>query len=214
MTDKHALTAEQFDDPEQEHEASTLGMWVFLGTEVLFFGVLFASYAVLRFNYPEAFAEASRHANIFLGTVNTAILLTSSLTMALAIRSAQLSKHKLTAGFLLLTILLGILFLGIKGVEYYGEYEKQLVPGLNFVYEGDNAQSIKLFFYLYFIMTGVHAIHVIIGIGTLAVIAVMAWREWFSSDYFTPVELVGLYWHFVDIVWIFLYPFLYLVSRG
>ncbi|ADE15688.1 cytochrome c oxidase subunit III [Nitrosococcus halophilus Nc 4] len=214
MTDKHALTAEQFDDPEQEHEASTLGMWVFLGTEVLFFGVLFASYAVLRFNYPEAFAEASRHTNILLGTVNTAILLTSSLTMALAIRSAQLSKHKLTAGFLLLTILLGILFLGIKGVEYYGEYEKQLVPGLNFAYEGDNAQSIKLFFYLYFIMTGVHAIHVILGIGTLAVIAVMAWREWFSSDYFTPVELVGLYWHFVDIIWIFLYPFLYLVSRG
>jgi cytochrome c oxidase subunit III len=211
MADR-VLTAAQFDDPEQAYEASTLGMWVFLGTEVLFFGVLFAGYVVCRFNYPEAFAEASRHTDILLGTVNTAVLLTSSLTMALAVRSAQLGSHQSIVSFLLLTLVLGALFLGIKGVEYYGEYEKQLVPGLNFTYGGEQAQQIKLFFYLYFVMTGVHALHVIFGVVAIMVIAIMAWRNWFSAHYFTPVALIGLYWHFVDIVWIFLYPFLYLVS--
>ncbi|WP_240761377.1 cytochrome c oxidase subunit 3 family protein [Nitrosococcus wardiae] len=206
--------AEQFDDPKQEHEASTLGMWVFLGTEILFFGVLFAGYIVYRFIYPEAFAEASRHTNIVLGTINTALLLTSSLTMALAVRSIQLGKNRLTAGLLLLTSLLGMIFIGIKGFEYYEEYKKQLVPGLNFTYEGPHVPQVRLFFYLYFVMTGVHALHLIIGSLAAMTIAVMAWRKSFSARYFTPVELTGLYWHFVDIIWIFLYPFLYLVSRA
>lgn len=211
MTDDHTLAAEQFDDLEQEHEASALGMWTFLGTEVLLFGVLFASYLIYRFYYPEAFAEASQHTNTVFGTVNTAVLLTSSFSMALAVRSAQLGKHKLTAGFLFLTILLGMLFLGIKGAEYHEEYKHHLVPGLNFSYEGVNAPQVKLFFCFYFIMTGLHTIHLFIGIGVLTVIAVMAWHERFSAHYFTPVELAGLYWHFVDIVWIFLYPMIYLV---
>lgn len=212
MANESGLVAEQFDDPKQEHEASTLGMWVFLGTEILFFGVLFAGYIVCRFNYPEAFAEASRHTDLVLGGINTGILLTSSLTMALAVRSIQLGNSKLTTVFLIFTFLLGTVFLGIKGVEYYDEYKKQLVPGINFAYEGSNAQPVKLFFYLYFVMTAVHALHLIIGLLTIIVIAVMAWRKWFSARYTTPVELTGLYWHFVDIVWIFLYPFLYLIS--
>lgn len=212
MTDDRALTAEQFDDLEQEHEASIFGMWVFLGTEVLFFIVLFAGYTVYRtVYYPEAFAEGSSQTHIVLGTINTAILLTSSLTMTLSVRSARLGKRKLTVGFLLLTILLGILFLGIKGTEYYKEYTEHLVPGVNFSYEGSAAQQVKLFFCFYFFMTGLHTIHLFIGVGVLIVIAIMAWRKRFSSRYFTPVELTGLYWHFVDVVWVFLYPLFYLV---
>jgi cytochrome c oxidase subunit 3 len=209
MTIDRALIAEQFDDPEQEYEASALGMWVFLSTETLFFGVLFASYAICRFNYPEAFAEASRHTDVVIGTINTAILLTSSLTMACAVRTAKLGNSKLTTGFLVLTSILGMIFLVLKGVEYHEDYEKQLVPGLNFL-SGDPQE---IFFYLYFVMTGFHTLHLILGVLAIIVIAVMAWRKRFSADYFTPVELTGLYWSFVDIVWIFLYPFLYLVSR-
>jgi cytochrome c oxidase subunit 3 len=210
MTSDRALTAEQFDDPEQEHEASTLGMWVFLSTETLFFGVLFASYVVSRFNYPEAFAAASNQTDIVIGTINTGILLASSLTMACAVRGAKLGSSKLTIGFLLLTFTLGTLFLILKGIEYHEDYEHQLVPGLNLVHKGPQ----EIFFYLYFVMTGLHTLHLVLGLLTIIVITAMAWRKRFSARYFTPVELTGLYWSFVDIVWIFLYPTLYLVSRG
>jgi cytochrome c oxidase subunit 3 len=209
-----AIVAHQFDDAGQQRTASDLGIWVFLATEILFFGVLFATYAITRFRYPEAFAAASRLTNIALGSINTGVLLTSSLTMALGVRAAKLGERRALVGFLCATIALGIVFLAIKGTEYYLDYAGHLVPGLDFAYAGAAAPQVKMFFFLYFLTTGVHSLHMIIGIGVVAVMASLAWRGRFSPAYFTPVEVGGLYWHLVDIVWIFLYPLLYLVSRS
>jgi len=188
-------------------------MWVFLATEILFFGALFMAYTFSRIQHPEAFATASRLTNVTLGSVNTAVLLTSSLTMALAVRATKLGLRKASIGLMGATIALGIAFLAIKGTEYWLDYAGHLVPAINFSHPGPHAGGVENFFYLYFFMTGLHAIHMIVGIATVAVVAAMAWRRRFSPDYFTPVELTGLYWHLVDVVWIFLYPLLYLVSR-
>lgn len=205
--------AHQFDDLEQQSEAATLGMWAFLVTEILFFGGLFLSYIVYRASYPEAFASGSLHLDMALGTINTAVLIGSSLTMALAVHSAQLGRQQELVLFLLGTILLGAVFLGIKGVEYGHKFAEHLVPGPSFVFTGPHAQQVQLFFSLYFAMTGLHAAHMVIGIGVLAVLTIMAWRGHFSAVYYAPVEISGLYWHFVDIVWIFLFPLLYLIGR-
>ena len=213
MSEAHAAVAHQFDDLEQQHEASTLGMWVFLITEIMFFGGLFTAYVVYRSAYPEAFADASRHLNLVLGAVNTAILICSSLTMAMAVHGAQVGNRKTLVNFLLMTILLGSVFLGIKVVEYSHKFHEHLVPGSTFIYKGPHAPQAQIFFSLYFTMTGMHAIHMIIGIAILAVLVVQARRGLFSPKYYSPVELTGLYWHFVDIVWIFLFPLLYLISR-
>ncbi len=207
-------TAHQFDDAVQQHDASGLGMWVFLATEILFFGGLFLLYTVYRSLYPEAFGHASSHLDVTLGAINTAVLIGSSLTMALAVHTAQVSRNgRLVALFLCATIVLGGVFLGIKGVEYTQKFHEHHVPGPSFQYTGADAQHAELFFCLYFLMTGLHALHMVIGIGLLAVLAVMSLRGRFGPSYFTPVELTGLYWHFVDIVWIFLFPLLYLVER-
>lgn len=208
-----AAITHPFFDPRQQHEAASFGMWVFLATEIMFFGVLFGSYIATRIIYPEAFAEASRHTNILLGTLNTAILLTSSLTMALAVRAAQLHGRKAVVDYLVITLLLGLMFIVVKGLEYYLDFTEHLVPGINFAYPGLHAHGVELFFYLYFVMTGFHALHLIIGISIVAVIAWLAWRGQFAADSI-PIELTGLYWHLVDIIWIFLYPLLYLVARA
>jgi cytochrome c oxidase subunit 3 len=205
--------AHQFDDLDQQFEASTLGMWTFLITEIMFFGGLFAGYAVYRALYPEAFAEASRLLDYRLGAINTAVLICSSLTMVLAVRAAQLSQRRALVVFLLLTMLLGSAFLGIKVVEYADKFHHHLVPGPTFMFEGPDSHHAQLFFCFYFAMTGLHALHMIVGIGVLTVIVIMAWRGRFSSEYYSPVDISGLYWHFVDIVWIFLFPLLYLISR-
>jgi len=188
-------------------------MWVFLVTEIMFFGGLFTGYAVYRAAYPAAFAEGSQHLDILLGGINTAVLIGSSLTMALAVHSAQVGERSGLVRFLLLTIVLGLVFLGIKGLEYTHKFEEHLVPGSKFVAEGPHAPQMQLFFGFYFSMTGMHALHMVIGIGILAVLTWQAWRGHFSPAYWTPVELTGLYWHFVDIVWIFLFPLLYLLGR-
>jgi cytochrome c oxidase subunit III len=207
-------TAHQFDDAIQQHEASGLGMWVFLLTEILFFGGLFTIYTVYRSMYPEAFGHASSTLDIQLGTINTAVLIGSSLTMALAVHTAQVSRNgRLVALFLFATIVLGGVFLGIKAIEYAQKFHEHHVPGPYFRYEGADPQQSELFFCLYFCMTGLHALHMIIGVCILGVLGVMALRGRFGPDYYTPVELTGLYWHFVDIVWIFLFPLLYLVER-
>lgn len=217
MAESHALgaghVAAHFDDAEQQFEASQLGMWTFLATEVMFFGGLFLVYAIYRAAYPQAFAEGSHHLDLVLGAVNTGVLLCSSLSMALAVRAAQLSQRRQLMLFLILTILFGTAFLGVKAFEYYEKYHDHLMPllGLPFQWEGENANQVRLFFGLYFAMTGFHALHMILGIGVLLVLLVLSWRGWFSSEYYTPVEMVGLYWHFVDIVWVFLYPLLYLI---
>jgi cytochrome c oxidase subunit III len=207
------VVARQFDDPLQQRKASDLGMWVFLATEILFFGALFVSYTATRIHDPQAFAIASKLTNLTLGSVNTGVLLTSSLTMALAVRSTKLGLRRASIAFLLATALLGLAFLGIKFTEYYLDFRDQLVPVIDFAHHGPHAGGVENFFYLYFFMTGVHSIHLVIGIVTVLVLASMAARRDFSPDYFTPVELGGLYWHLVDIVWIFLYPLLYLVAR-
>jgi cytochrome c oxidase subunit III len=202
----------QFETMEQQQETSTLGMWAFLVTEVMFFGGLFAAYAVYRYLYPHAFSEASHHLNYIIGAINTAVLIGSSMTMALAVRAAQLGNRRSQVVFLLLTIVLGSTFLGIKVVEYHDKFVHHLVPCANFRFEGP--REAQIFFSLYFAMTGMHAVHMIIGIGMLSTLTVLAWRGKFSSQYFTPVELGGLYWHFVDIVWIYLFPLLYLIRGG
>jgi cytochrome c oxidase subunit 3 len=209
----HVTLAHHFDDLEQQYEASSLGMWVFLLTEIMFFGGLFAGYAVYRTAYPSAFAEGSQHLDLVLGSINTAVLISSSLTMALAVRAAQVGQRKVLVGFLVLTMLLGVGFLGIKGVEYVHKFAEHLFPGTRFAYEGANAGQVQLFFSFYVGMTGMHALHMVIGLGLLTVLALRAWRGRFSPTYYVPVEIVGLYWHFVDIVWIFLFPLLYLLGR-
>ena len=209
----HPKLQHHFDDMAQQIEASTLGMWVFLVTEIMFFGGLFAAYLVYRHASPEGFAEASHHLNVFWGATNTIVLIISSLTMAMAVRSAQISAPaKTQVAWIGATMLLGATFLGIKAIEYADKFTHHLVPGPNFRWEGHFPQPAQIFYSLYFCMTGLHAIHMIIGLGIMSVIGVMAWRRQFDGDYYTPVEIAGLYWHFVDIVWIFLFPLLYLIG--
>ena len=219
--------AHHFDDAEQQYDAATLGMWVFLSTEILFFGGLFAGYTLYRTWYPQAFAVGCHRLDMALGAINTAVLLSSSLTMALAVRGAQTGDNRVIARFLALTILLGSVFLGIKAFEYHEKFVEHLVPGRSFsleqaVHRLPNAAlkstntsepegNVELFFSYYFAMTGLHALHMIIGIVILSVLWIAACRGAFSREYFTPMEMTGLYWHFVDIVWVFLFPLLYLI---
>jgi len=208
-----AMVADQFDDIEQQHEAARLGMWIFLATEVLFFGGLFLAYTVYRFTYGHVFAEASRHLDDIFGGSNTAVLLFSSLLMALAVRAAELGRQKQLVRLLLATAFFGIVFMTVKGFEYHKDFVDHLVPGANFHWAGADPGNAELFFWVYFAMTGLHAIHVTVGIGIILVLALLAWRGKFSGGNYAPVEVAGLYWHFVDIVWIFLFPLLYLAGH-
>ena len=203
----------QFESFEQQREAASLGVWVFLVTEVMFFGALFAAYVVYRWLHPAAFMMASRKLDIVLGALNTGVLLTSSLTMALAVRFAQIDRGRIAAILLLLTIALGAVFLGIKAHEYHEKFVEHLVPGPLFSAEFADPRGAQLFFCLYFGMTGLHAVHMIVGMGLLIGLLVPAFLGWFSPQDHGFIEGVGLYWHFVDIVWIFLFPLLYLVGR-
>ncbi len=213
MSDRQSALAHQFDDMVQQHEASSLGMWVFLATEIMFFGGLFVSYTVYRFLFPDAWAAGSHLTDLMLGSINTVVLIGSSLTMALAVYYAQAGKREALVLFLVLTIVLGCAFLGIKFLEYYHKYAEHHIPGYDFQYPGPLANHVSLFIVFYFFMTGMHALHMIIGVGLLTVLIVRAWRRQFTPDYFGPVEVTGLYWHFVDIIWIFLFPLLYLIDR-
>jgi cytochrome c oxidase subunit 3 len=207
---------------DQQRETATLGMWVFLITEVMFFGGLFLAYLVYRLQYFPAFAAGSQSLDIKLGAVNTAVLICSSLTMALAVHAAQVGQRKRIVVFLLLTLVLGGVFLGIKAVEYHEKYAHHHIPGPAFHFEEAhgggpssalNPQNVQLFFSFYFAMTGMHALHMLIGVGLLTWLVIAAWRGRFTPEYHSPVENVGLYWHFVDIIWIYLFPLLYLINR-
>jgi len=207
----------QFQTMEQQRESASLGMWVFLVTEVLFFGGMFMTYTLNRSTYPDIFGEASRSIDLKLGAINTVVLIGSSLTMAMSVWASQVGKKQLVTIFLIATLVLGSVFLGIKGVEYHQKFEEHHIPGLSFSFEpgasiATNAHA-QLFFSLYFAMTGLHALHMIIGAGLLIWLIKQSTRGRFTPQYNTPVELVGLYWHFVDIVWIFLFPLLYLIDR-
>jgi len=208
-----ATLAHQFDDAAQQHDAATLGMWVFLVTEIMFFAGMFTAYVAYRALYPEGFIHASSHLDVRLGTINTIVLISSSLTMAFAVHAAQVGRRAALLRCLLLTMGLGATFLVIKGIEYGHKFHEGLVPGPLFTYSGPDAGQQQLFLSLYFCMTGMHALHMIIGLGLLATLVLQARRGRFGPSYNTPVELIGLYWHFVDIVWIFLFPLLYLIGR-
>ena len=193
-----------FDTAEQQKDASTLGMWLFLVTEIMFFGGMFTG--LHRVPHPasrHAFVEASHELDITMGAINTAVLICSSLTMVLAVDAASKGSRKNTVLFLILTILLGAVFLGIKAVEYHEKFVNHHVPGPSFHFEGPDAANAQLFFSLYFAMTGLHALHMVIGMVLLAILAVRAQAGRFAKDYYTPIDMTGLYWHFVDIVWIF-----------
>jgi len=213
-SEAHAtLVAEQFDDQVQQHQAASLGMWIFLCTEVLFFGGLLASYNIYRYLYFSAFETGSHHLAVVWGATNTAVLICSSLTMALAVRAAQMGKRNLLITFLVLTLIFGLAFLAIKfGFEWRHEYLDGLAPGVNFTYTGPNAHHVELFMFFYFALTGLHALHMIVGVGIMTGLIIMATRGAFSNGHCNAVEIAGLYWHFVDIVWIFLFPLLYLIG--
>jgi cytochrome c oxidase subunit III len=206
--------AHQFDDLGQQKEASTLGMWLFLATEVLFFGGLFLVYTVYRILYPMEFAASSRELVVWAGTINTFVLITSSLTMALAVHAAQRGERRTIVIFLIATMVLGGVFLGIKAFEYYKEWVEHHIPGSGFEFSNPAyASHAQIFFSLYFLMTGLHALHMIIGLGIMSVMLWWAWSGIVTAEYYSPIEISGLYWHFVDIVWIFLFPLLYLIGR-
>ena len=207
-----AVVAEQFDEIQQQHSAAKLGMWIFLATEVMFFGGLFLAYTVYGFSYGHVFALASRHLDDVFGGANTAVLLFSSLLMALAVRAAELGRRKQLVRLLLATALFGILFMTIKGFEYRKDFVEDLVPRFDFRWDGSDAANAELFFWIYFALTGLHAIHVTVGIALIFVLALLARAGKFSPN-FMPVEITGLYWHFVDIIWVFLFPLLYLAGH-
>jgi len=207
----------QFEDMEQQRDAGTFGMWVFLAQEIMFFGGIFGAYIVYRALYHDAFEIGSNLLNVKFGAANTVVLIASSLTMALAIHAAQAGKKgKTQVMYLLLTVLLGVIFLAVKFTfEWTADYHEHLIPGFGFVVRpewGASAYHVPMFFSFYFFMTGLHALHMIVGIPIILIIAGMAWRNRFNEVYYAPLEMVGLYWHFVDIVWIFLFPLLYLVG--
>ena len=235
-----------FADEQQQRNAASLGMWWFLGTEIMFFGGMFCGYLIYRRWYFPEFAVASRSLDLFVGTFNTTVLICSSLTVAMAVRAAQLGKRALQVKMLLLTLLFGLAFLGIKGYEWGNKYKEHHIPtfadynvisGEGSLVTGDNAkflgiddslrkdpaklrqreaeiqQRTKIFYSLYFALTGMHALHMLVGVGIFTVITIMAYQGKFTPEYHTPLEIAGLYWHFVDIVWIYLFPLLYLIDR-
>ena len=207
----------QFDTEAQQKDASTLGMWIFLVTEIMFFGGMFAVYTIYRSWYPDVFAIASSSLDEIIGAINTGVLLLSSFTMVMAVRAGQLGQQKAIVIFLILTLLFGGVFLGVKAYEWNQKFEEHHIPGqaafhLDGVLPGDQGHA-QLFFSIYFAMTGLHALHMVIGVGILLILIVQARKGRFSASYYTPVDVAGLYWHFVDIIWIFLFPLLYLIDR-
>ena len=233
-THSHPALQHHFENMEQQREAGTLGMWVFLVTEIMFFGGMFLAYTLYRSTYPAAFASASNHLDITLGAINTGVLIMSSFTMAMSVYFTQIGKSRPQILCLVLTIILGLTFLGIKAVEYRAKYEDRLVPGRLIpnapfqpvvAHEGEvdphklhllpgaTVKQVEMFYWIYFAMTGMHALHMIIGAGLLTFLLIFSIKGRYGPEYHSPVEVIGLYWHFVDIVWIFLFPLLYLLGR-
>jgi cytochrome c oxidase subunit 3 len=232
VTDSHAATQHgpelrhHFADEEQQRNSASLGMWLFLGTEIMFFGGMFLAYLVYRMNYFTDFAAASSSIAVWPGAINTAVLLCSSLTVVLSVRAAQMGDRKLLVFLLILTLIFGLAFLGIKGYEWHEKYVERHIPG-HFMGRDFNADDLardhpkvhiqpehaQIFFSLYFAMTGIHALHMIVGVGIFLWLIYKAWKGDFGPKYYTPVEIGGLYWHFVDVVWIYLFPLLYLIDR-
>ncbi len=202
-----------FENMEQQRGASSMGMWVFLITEIMFFGGMFMAYLAYRYEYFLAWQEGSQHMNFWIGTVNTAVLICSSLTMVLAVLAIQQGRRRLTSIMLAVTICFAIAFMVLKGMEYHEHWLAHEFPGPAFHFAGIDPRHVEMFFVLYFVMTGFHALHVLIGIGLVSTMLYMNERGHFSADYHNPIENTGLYWHFVDLIWIYLYPLLYLIGH-
>lgn len=207
-----AHLAHHFSTSEQQRDSAKLGLWIFLVTEILLFGGLFVAYAVYRAWNPDMFHNAHKALDLTLGTVNTVILILSSLTMALAIRNIQLDRKKVSFYFLLATISLALAFLAIKYFEYSHKIHLGQLPGKYYTYTGIEGHNPHIFFTIYFTMTGLHALHILGGMSVIGWIAHKMSNNQYSAQYYTPVELAGLYWHFVDLVWIYLFPLLYLIG--
>ncbi len=233
--ESHPALQHHFENMEQQREAGTLGMWVFLVTEIMFFGGMFLAYTLYRAKYQAAFASASNHLDITLGAVNTGVLILSSFTMAMAVYGTQVGKRRLQLFCLAVTIVLGLTFLGVKAVEYKDKYVDNLIPGTLIpgrpfnpgvqaagepfdehklhLLPGATVKNAEMFYWIYFAMTGMHAVHMIIGVGLLSFLLFFSVKRRYGPEYYNPIEVTGLYWHFVDIVWIFLFPLLYLLGR-
>lgn len=201
-----------FRDGDHQFDASKLGMWIFLVNEILFFGGLFCAYIIFRTWHPDLFHQAAQQLDTTMGAINTAVLIFSSLTVAMAIRSAQTDDIKGLQRNLMLTILLACTFMVIKGFEYAHKFELGIFPANYYRFDGIDHPQAPIFFGIYYIMTGIHAIHVLIGIGVIFWMYLRARRGEFSSQYYGPIEITGLYWHLVDLIWIFLFPLLYLIE--
>lgn len=220
MSAEHSsVLAHHFENLEQQRDSQTLGMWAFLGTEVLFFGSLLAAYAIYSIKFHHAFAVASSHLLLNIGAINTVVLLGSSLTMVLAVHYCRVGNRKLTVCMILATMFLGGVFLGIKTYEYYTDYLEGLVPVLSFhpaewTERGVNPGHVQLFLMFYYVLTGLHALHMVIGMVIMGIMTYRAKRGDYPPENYIPVELIGLYWHFVDLVWIYLFPLLYLFGAG
>ena len=203
----------QYATLDQQSETAQLGMWVFLATEVLFFGGIMLAYEVYRTNYPAAFAAAMAKSIIAIGAVNTAILLTSSFTMALSVHWTAAGRPRRATGSLLVTAALGVAFLALKGLEYYIDYQDHVVPRLGFEIHGVPRGPAELFWLFYFYATGLHALHLTIGVVVIVVMIVHSWRRTLTPQSYNLLEVAGLYWSFIDIVWVFLFALIYPIGR-
>jgi cytochrome c oxidase subunit 3 len=201
---------EQFANPQQQRETASFGMWVFIVSEMMLFGGLFMAFTVYRTSYPRAFDQGSAGMDILLGSINTAVLICSSFTMALAVHSAQMGRRNLVNLFLSVTMVIGCIFLGIKFTEYYKHFLDHKVPGLWFDSAGVNSGRIQLFYFFYFVMTLLHAFHMIVGLGLLTFTTLRNVAGQITAEYYNPIEVAGLYWHFIDIIWVFLYAIFYI----
>lgn len=214
MSTEHAESFVQhhFDTAEQQFESSKLGLWLFLVTEVLLFGGLFVAYILFRALYPDMFAEAHHHLDKVMGAVNTVVLICSSLSMAMAVHYVQNNNRKVAIRLLTFTVLCGAAFMVVKFFEYKAKFDHHLFPNSSFDFAAFKHSNANLFYSLYFLMTGLHGVHVLVGMSLITWMIVRTRRNEFSSEYYTPVELTGLYWHLVDLIWIYLFPLLYLIA--
>ncbi len=215
MSDAHghpAHLAHHFSEVEQQRESAKLGMWLFLLTEILLFGGLFCAYAIYRSWHPEMFYNAHKFLNLPLGTLNTIVLISSSVTMALAIRSMQLNDRRRAVMFLVTTLIFAAVFLVVKYFEYSHKIHLGQLPGKYYTFTGVEGTNPHIFFSVYFAMTGLHGVHVVAGMIAIIWVLIKTTRNRFSAEYYTPMEMTGLYWHLVDLIWIFLFPLLYLIG--
>ncbi len=211
MGRKHHF-AHHFRSAEHEYESAKQGIWLFMATEILMFGAIFAAYAIFHSLYPSMFAEGASHLDWRMGFINTCVLLVSSWTMAMAIQSLQSGKGKNAAPYLIVTLLCGAGFMVIKYLEYTHKFHLGLYPGKWFTYEGAQHSNLALYFSFYFVMSGLHGIHVLLGMGLITWVLIRTMRGEFDEHYYTPVEGVGIFWHIIDLIWIYLFPILYLIG--